>query len=379
MQKSGRLTYQQVAILEEMELGRGNYGRVCKAMCDDLPCAAKLLNPKIFHFSADSVGSSNLEQFNQDCKHLYTIHHPCIVQYMDAYVQPDTGQAVLLMELMDESLTSFLDKSLSPLPIHIQIDLCYDVNMALAFLHSSGIMHCNLTGQNVLICAGSRAKVTDFGMMKMIRSQQVSNPHLKHMTMADSSAYMPPEAFKYPPSYSNQIDIFSFGVIALQVMTRQYPQPSPCKVSEIERRKSDISLVGLEHVLLPLTLSCLKDTDILRPQTGQLCRKLKQLREGPLVKESRVKREDALQEIDSIRRELDEVHKENEELVAQLENIRLENEQLSMLISKYSEDISANVENGKEFGHAKQWCSHNGLCTSMWIFGYWVPRSSGAT
>lgn len=348
MQQSARLKYQQVTILEDRELGRGNYGRVCTAMCDDLPCAVKLLNPKIFQFTADSVGSPGLERFNQDCEMLHSIAHPRIVQYIDAYVQSDTGQAVLLMELMDESLTSFLDKSPSPLPIYIQIDLCYDVIQALSYLHSNGIVHRNLTGQNVLVHAGSRAKVTDFGMMKMIHSQQVSNPHLKHMTMhASSLSYMPPEAFRFPPSYSDKIDIFSFGVITLQVMTRQFPQPSPSKVSEIERRKSDITPVELKHILLPLTLSCLKDTDILRPPAAQLCRKFKQLRHSPMYNESRLKREEALQEIDAIRRELSEVQRENYDLVAQLESVQLENTQLSKLISKCSENISSNVKNGE--------------------------------
>lgn len=349
MLQSARFKYQHITILEDRELGRGNYGRVCKALCDDLPCAVKLLNPKIFQFAStgDLDGNPGLVRFRQDCEVLRSIIHPCIVQYLDAYVQSDTGQAILLMELMDESLSSFLDRCHNPLPIYIQIDLCYDVVQALSYLHSNGFVHRNLTGKNVLVCAGSRAKVTDFGMAKMIRSQQASNPHLKHMNVPSSASYMPPEVFRFPPSYSDQSDIFSFGVITLQVLTRQFPQPSTSKVSEIERRQSDIGLVDLEHILLPLTLSCLKDTDILRPTTAQLCRKLRQLRDSPNYDESRLKREEALHEIDSLRRELDEVQKENDVLVAQLENVRLENIQLSKLISKHSENMSSNMQNGK--------------------------------
>ena len=330
-----KFKYQQVTVSEEKELGKGNYGRVCKAMCDELPCAAKLLNPTVFNLG----DSTNLECFNRGCETLYTINHPCIVQYIDAYVTPETGQGVLLMELMDESLTTFLNRSLSPLPIYIQIDLCYDIAQALSYLHSHGIIHRNLTGSNVLVYAGSHAKVTDFGMMKMIRSQQTLNPHLNHMVMPDSSAYMPPEASRYPPSYSDQIDTFSFGVVSLQVMTRQFPQLLSSRASEIERRRSDISLVRQDHVILPVTLSCLKDTDILRPAAIQLCRKMKQLQDAPLYKKSRLERNKALQEIDSIRTELVEVQRENEELVSQMESVNLENEQLSKLIAKYSKDI----------------------------------------
>lgn len=350
MQQNGSFKYQQLTIAEERELGRGNYGKVCYALCDDLSCAVKLLNPKIFCFSSSSESADNssfVERFNQECDFICSMRHPCIVQYLDAYIQLDTGRALLLMELMDESLTSFLDRALSPLPIHIQMDLCYDVVQALAYLHSNGIVHRDLTGKNVLVRGGSHAKVTDFGMMKMVGLQQALNPHLKHLAIPDSSAYMPPEAFRFPPSNSSQIDIFSFGVLCLQIITRQYPQPSPSKVSEIERRKSDIGMVKLEHPLLPLSLSSLKDTDILRPPASQLCRKLKQLRDTPLYEESRLKREEAIQEIDSIRRELGEIQKENDQLVAQLESIRIENEQLSRLISRCSENLSTNVPNGE--------------------------------
>jgi serine/threonine protein kinase len=347
MQHGARFKYQQVAVSNDLELGRGNYGRVCKAMCDDLPCAIKLLNPKIFQFQVGTVDDPGLERFRQDCEMLSSITHPCLVQYMDAYVQSDTGQAVLLMELMDESLTSFLERSLSPLPIYIQIDICYDVVQALSYLHSNGIVHRNLTGQNVLVRSGSRAKVADFGMMKMVHSQQASNPHLKHMTMhASSTSYMPPEVFRFPPSYSENIDIFSFGVITLQVITRHFPHPKASKVSEIERRKSDISTVDLEHILLPFTLSCLKDTDILRPPAAQLCRKLKQLQESPAYSDSKLKREEALQEIDAIQRELSHVQRENEDLLARLESVQLENRQLSKLISKCSDSIGSKVQKG---------------------------------
>ena len=258
------------------------------------------------------------------------------------------GKPSCSWELMDESLTSFLDRAVNPLPVHLQIDLCCDVVQALVYLHSKDIVHCDLTGKNVLVYAGSRAKVTDFGMKRMVSSQQASNPHLKHMTKPSSTDYMPPESFKFPPSYSRQVDIFSFGVISLQIMTRHFPQPSSLKISEVERRKSDIGLVEVDHLILPLTLSCLKDTDILRPQALQLCRKLRQLQNSPPYEESRLQRERALQEIDSIRRELKEVQRESEALASQLENVRLENKQLSRLITKCTENITPNeIENGK--------------------------------
>ena len=333
--------YQQVTIFEDQELGRGTFGKVCRALCDELPCATKLLNPILFQFS-DGLAEENMKIFNQESKLLCSINHPCIVQYLDAYVHLETCWAVLLMELMDENLTSFLDKAENPLPIYLQIDLCHDVIQGLAYLHSNGIIHRNLTGKNILIYGGTKAKVTDFGMMKMADSQKASNPHLKHSIMPDSSAYMPPETFRNPPSYTYQLDIFSFGVVSLQIMTGHFPHPSSYKVSEIERRKFDLESVEKEHPILPIVMGCLKDRDILRPPAPQLCRKLKQLQDTLLYEESHSKRNKVLQEVDRIRKELKEAQKKNEELKSQLENVGIENKQLYQLITKHSEKTSSN-------------------------------------
>ena len=344
MQSTG-FQYQHVTIIEDKELGRGVYGRVCRASCDELPSAAKLLNPKLFQFSDDLV----VKSFKEDCKLLIAISHPSIVQYLDAYIQPETRRAVLLMELLDESLTDFLDRLQNPLPMHLQIDICHDMIQALAYLHSINITHRNLTGKNVLINAGSRAKVTDFMMMKMADAQQAANPHFKHMTIPDSSGYMPPEAFRFPPSYTNMLDIFSFGVVCLQVITKQFPHPSSYKISEIERRRSDLNSVDPGHPMLAIVMSCLKDRDIIRPPATQLCRKFRQLQNTPMYAESQLKREIALEEIEGIRIELDQLQKKNKQLASQLESVHIENEQLCRLISKHSESISSNVKLGKIF------------------------------
>ncbi len=53
-------------------------------------------------------------RFESECQCLSRINHPNIVQYlgMYMYVDPDTNALILLMELMDESLTHFLESSL---------------------------------------------------------------------------------------------------------------------------------------------------------------------------------------------------------------------------------------------------------------------------
>jgi len=341
--------YKQVNIFESKELGKGHFGRVCRALCDDLPCAAKCLYSAIFQLAdCSSVEDSARKKalFQRECQILFKVHHPCIIQYLDAYIHPDLGEAILVMELLEETLNAFLDRSNKPLHIHIQFDICHDIIQALSYLHSCNVIHRNLTGSNVLVCGGCKAKVTDFAMSRLAETFGQFNGQPKMSIRAESVSYMPPEAFKYPPVYTTHFDIFSFGVLCLQVMTGQHPQASSAISSETHRMKSELE--SMEHPMMPVTLGCLKDRDILRPEATQLCRKLGQLKESSIYKESHMKMEQALHADDAVRKELREVHKKNDELQTRVDRLRYENEQLIQLISTQAESMSSNVKIGKE-------------------------------
>ena len=121
------------------------------------------------------------------------------------------------MELCDESLTAFLERSPGPLSYHVQVNICHDIALALVYLHSNGLIHRDLTGNNVLIMTGSRAKITDFVMFKLASV----NPRMTALTLCSCNAlYMSPEALDDAKSYTAKLDIFSFGVIVIQILTR---------------------------------------------------------------------------------------------------------------------------------------------------------------
>ena len=222
-----------------------------------------------------------------------TIRHPNIVQYLGIYRDPDTGLPALLMELMDDSLTHFLESSPLPIPYHIQVNICHDITLALSFLHSNNIVHRDLSSNNVLMRGNVLAKVTDFGMARL----GDINPQATHFTNTmcpGTDVYMPPEAVQDKPVYTEKIDCFSFGVITVQTLTREfpkpgdrqmtindprYPRPIRMNVPEIERRQNHISVVDPNHPLLPIALDCLKDDDGERPSAQQLCERVAALKE----------------------------------------------------------------------------------------------------
>ena len=328
-----KIGFNSVQLFKDQTLGIGSYGAVCKAKCDDLLCAAKILHPTLFDPNAQLQASHKQEhmlpimRFEQECEFLSTIRHPNIVQYLCMHQDPDTGLSVLLMELMDESLTHFLESSPHPIAYHIQVNVCHDITLALSFLHSNGIVHRDLSSNNVLLRGNILAKVTDFGMAKL--GDLSPRAICYTFTMCPGTdVYMPPEAVKDEPMYTEKIDCFSFGVIIVQTSTRQFPKPGnrrqeveinhpglprgtvEVRLTEVDRRRKHISQVDPNHPLLPIALDCLKDKDTERPSAQQLCERVASLKERSeysdsvaAVQQDRQQLRQQLQQIQQLHRE----------------------------------------------------------------------------
>ena len=217
------------------------------------------------------------------------------MQYLGVGQDGETGLPVLLMELMDDSLTHFLEQSEEPLAYHVQVNISHDIALAVAFLHLNRIVHRDLSSNNVLLIgAGIRAKVTDFGMSKLTEL----NPRMTGLTKCPGTpAYMSPEAMFDPPVYTEKLDCFQAGVLMIQTITRKFPDPGPAMnrvrdarypmgwtnapVSEVERRQSHLNIIPRTHPMLCVAVDCLKDIDSERPSAQQICRYLSALKEAP--------------------------------------------------------------------------------------------------
>ena len=244
-----------------------------------------------------------MKRFEQECQFLNTIRHPNVIQYLGMYRDPDTGLLVLLMELMDESLTHFLETATQcqrSTPFHVQVNICHDIALALAFLHANGIIHRDLSSNNVLLIGNVRAKLTDFGMAKLGDLNRQTSRHT-FTVCPGTDVYMPPEALQDQPVYTTKIDCFSFGVIVVQVLSYQFPKPGNrmemvemsdpgltvmVRIPEIDRRQYHISLIDQGNILLPIALDCLKDKDVQRPSAQRLCERIADLKEDDAYAES---------------------------------------------------------------------------------------------
>ena len=218
-----------------------------------------------------------------------TLRHPCVIQYLGlAAGAPGSGQLAILMELATGNLTQLL-RSGSP-PLQHQVTVTWDVTQALEYLHRQHIMHRDLCSNNVLMVEGGTAKVGDFGTARVLGD--TSSPMMD--VAPGTMVYMPPEALCQNPMYTYSLDVFSLGVLMVQICTSKYPKPRPLfrlarsegtkeescwvRVREVKRRQEHLRLIAKHHPLQPLARSCLRDQASQRPTTDQICRRIQDIR-----------------------------------------------------------------------------------------------------
>lgn len=91
--------------------------------------------------------------------------------------------------------------------------LLYQVSSGLAFMHAHQFVHRDLKPENILVQDAERfcAKIADFGLSKW-------NVFGEMQSYAGSTAYMAPEIPKRK-GYTSAVDMWSLGVIAVEVLT----------------------------------------------------------------------------------------------------------------------------------------------------------------
>ena len=357
--------YRSFHINKSQPLGHGSYGAVYKAKCDQLTCAAKVLHPTILD-PLDPGAGKIMDRFRQECAFLESIRHPNIVQYLGVTRDPESGLPVLLMELLDESLTKMLERSPTALPYFVEVDICHDIALAVAYLHSNDIIHRDLSSNNVLIVAKRRAKVTDFGMSRISGAAPTMTP----LTMCPGTlAYMSPEALKEPPTYTKKLDCFSEGVMMIQVCTRLWPEPGPrtktvpfaasptgmmeIPVLEPERRQKHIDKIDRSHGLLPIAMDCLRYQENERPSSEELCERLAGLKETREYRESMERVEREQNDIAELERQIGEMQvregatvQDNRRLVGEIQSKeeRLQVQLLTFQHEKQERELRSRIE-----------------------------------
>ncbi len=220
-----------------------------------------------------------LGRFADECELLSQLHHPCIVQFLGVYFEQGSQLPVLIMEYLHTTLAVCIDKYGIP-PQEIGYGILRDVILGLRYIHehSPPIIHRDLSANNVLLATNMSAKISDLGVAKILNLSPAQMGLMTQTQTPGTPSYMPPEAMVARPKYTNKVDIFSYGVMMVHVLSGQWPIPGEVfrsdpansslivPVSEMDRRAEYLQEINQDHPLMGLIRQCLNNTPTSRPE-----------------------------------------------------------------------------------------------------------------
>lgn len=144
--------------------------------------------------------------------------HENIVLFIGAIIEPSL--TAIVSELCVENLYDRLDRP-GPLPWSQRLTWARDIARAMTYLHTRTppVVHRDLKSSNVLIDCRGTAKLCDFGIARLRPHTFVATEHI-----SGSPAWMAPEVLR-GDDFDHRGDVYAFGVILWELMTRQAPWP----------------------------------------------------------------------------------------------------------------------------------------------------------
>ncbi|MBI5547672.1 MAG: serine/threonine protein kinase, partial [Deltaproteobacteria bacterium] len=200
-------------------LGKGGMGEVWKARQLSLgrTVALKLLAPEL------AADPEFVQRFEKEASALAALSHPHIVQIIDRGGDRASGTFFFAMELVEGA--SLRERMSSrPLSLDERLRIVVQIGDAIGYAHQKGVIHRDLKPENILVDTAGAAKVVDFGLAGMRRTDQASLALTRAATAMGTLHYMAPEQRRDARSVDERADVYSLGVILYELLTGDVPQ-----------------------------------------------------------------------------------------------------------------------------------------------------------
>ena len=174
-----------------------------------------------------SASDANVRRFYQETMAVAALDHPGIVPVFDVG-QHEDQHFVSMGYIEGETLSK--KKAGAGLGLREGVEVIRQVAETIAFAHSKGVAHRNLTPKNILLNARGRPKVTGFSSSAPLQSEGSQSMPGR---AAGAPGYLAPEQAREGQDVGPAADIHGLGAILYFVLTGQPPFPGPSLVETL--------------------------------------------------------------------------------------------------------------------------------------------------
>jgi TolB-like protein/tetratricopeptide (TPR) repeat protein len=267
----------------ERELTGGGMSRVFVALDTSL---GRRVVVKVL--PADLAATVSVDRFKREIMLAATLQHPHIVGVLTA--GEIDGMPYFTMPYVEgESLRARIERE-GRLSVGRTVSILKDVARALAYAHERGVVHRDIKPDNVLL-AGTSATVTDFGIAKALlgalttdaqpagtKTSETTGTSKSALTQLGTTlgtpAYMAPEQAAADPATDHRADLYSFGIMAYEMLVGQVPfrskTPQALLAAQLTATPAPIPTrrTDVPGALARLVMQCLEKEREKRPQSA---------------------------------------------------------------------------------------------------------------
>jgi len=211
-------------------LGKGGMGEVYRA--EDLKLkrtvALKRLAPQL------RSDPTYRRRFQQEAERVSRFSDSHVAAVFD--VLEDHGEMFFVMEYVEGQ--TLRRRLRDPMTLEQFFGIAKECAEALIAAHESGIIHCDIKPENIMLAVNGHVKILDFGVAKHMPRSDQSSTIDRTGGMGGTPAYMSPEVLleRVPDA---RADIFSLGVVFYEVLTGHHPFMAGSFVATSDRIRNE--------------------------------------------------------------------------------------------------------------------------------------------
>src|SRR5262245_3419464 len=166
--------------------------------------------------------ASGMEKYLEEARLLAQFEdHPCIVSPLDFFEENQT--AYLVMEYLEgETLRSYVARNGGRISYETALHILAPVIEALATVHRAGILHRDVSPDNIFLTVKGEAKLLDFGAARQRLADSSGS-----MTVILREHYAPPEQYTKSGRQGSWTDVYAFAATFYMAITGHSPPPAP--------------------------------------------------------------------------------------------------------------------------------------------------------